>query len=367
MGRLTLAPSQKIPLIQPFLKTEGEESISPRIIFFGTPEFAAIILEKMIENDLIPVAAVTAPDKPVGRKQILTPSPVKVLAEKYKIPILQPEKIRNLKLEIRNLKPDLIILAAYGQIIPKEILEIPKYDSLNIHPSLLPKYRGPSPIQTAILNGDEKTGLTIILMDEKMDHGPILAQRELEIINSKSKILNKSQILMTKITYLELNIILAKLGADLLIETLPKYLVGKITPIPQDQTKATFTKIIKKEDGHINWNKSAEEIERMTRAFWPWPSAYTYFKFQILNFKFQINSKFQIPKQKILKIIKADVFKIEHQKKPGTVFLTKDKKLVIACGKSALILEEAQLEGKRKMTAQEFLNGHPEIVGSILI
>ena len=239
-------------------------------------------------------------------------------------------------MKIENLEPNLIILSAYGQIIPKEILKIPKYGCLNIHPSLLPKYRGPSPIQTAILNGDEKTGVTIFIMDEKIDHGPIVAQKELEIKNYNFKTLSKK---------------LANLGADLLIEILPKYLAGEMKPIPQDDSKATYTKIIKKEDGKINWQKSAEEIERMTRAFTLWPGTYTY-----------INLK----KPKMLKIIKVKVFKIDHQKTPGTIFLTEKKELAVACAQNALILKEVQLEGKRKMSGRDFLNGHPEIINSIL-
>ncbi|MGC9048813.1 MAG: methionyl-tRNA formyltransferase [Patescibacteria group bacterium] len=322
------------------------------IIFFGTPEFAAIILDSLIKNNSKPVTVITAPDKPVGRhayqqagKQILTPPPVKVLSQKHNIPILQPENLKenlNLKSEILNLKPDLFIVAAYGLILPQELLAIPKYGSLNIHPSLLPKYRGPSPIQATILNGDTETGVTIILMDEKMDHGPILAKCKKQITN--------------KITTEELTKELADLGAKLLIETLPKWINGEIKPIPQDHSKATFTKIIKKEDGQINWSNSAQEIERMVRAYWPWPSAYT--RIQTTKPKIQ---------NKILKIIKADVLKIEHQKQPGMVFLTENKKLLVACRENALILEEVQLEGKRQMTVQEFLNGYPEIVGSYLV
>lgn len=334
-----------------------------RIIYMGTPEFSAIILEKMISTGYVPMTVVTAPDKPIGRKQIITPSPVKVLAEKNKIPVLQSENIRNLKLEIRNLQPELIILAAYGQIIPKDILDIPRYGSINVHPSLLPKYRGASPIQAAILNGDSETGVTIMLMDEKLDHGPILA-------NSKCQIADNT-------TYKELHDKLAEIGAELLIETVSKWINGEIKAQPQDHSKATFTKIIKKEDGHINWHKPADYIEKMCRAFNPWPSVYTYLKFQIPNDKFQIKSKSQIPK--ILKIIKASVLKIEHKKTAGRVFLTEnegrrnsadrmkaEKKLAVACGQDALILEEVQLEGKRRMTAKEFLNGYPQIIGLIL-
>src|SRR3989338_8987722 len=155
-----------------------------KIIFIGTPEFGAIILEKIVASSYTPVAVVAAPDKPVGRKQIVTPPPVKLLAERYDIPVIQPERIGNWKLEIENWKPELIVVAAYGQILPKDILDIPKYGCLNVHPSLLPKYRGATPIQTAILNGEKETGVSLFLTDEKIDHGPILTKRKLQISNS---------------------------------------------------------------------------------------------------------------------------------------------------------------------------------------
>ncbi|PIY59058.1 methionyl-tRNA formyltransferase, partial [Candidatus Wolfebacteria bacterium CG_4_10_14_0_8_um_filter_39_64] len=179
-----------------------------KFIFFGTPEFAAIILEKLIQAELMPEAVICNPDKPTGRKQIITPPPVKVLAQKYGLTIYQPKDKNELLEIIKKLQPDLAIVAAFGMLFPKEILAVPKYGFINIHPSLLPKYRGPTPIQTAILNGDEKTGVSLFLIDEKMDHGPILAQRELEfpISNFQFPILSQK---------------LAELGADLLIETLP--------------------------------------------------------------------------------------------------------------------------------------------------
>jgi len=268
----------------------------------GTPEFGEIILEGLVKNDYKPILVITAPDKSVGRKQILTSTPVKKIAKKYNIPVVhQPE-------EVKKIKPDLIIVAAYGQILPKEILEIPKYGCLNVHPSLLPKYRGASPIQTTILNGDKETGVTIILMDEKMDHGPILGQRELEfsIFNFQfSKLHDK----------------LAELGVKLLIETIPKWINGKIKPKPQDESKATYTKVLKKEDGKVDWSKSAQEIERQVRAFYPWPGAFFFIKH----------------KGKILrvKILKADISK-------------EDK----------LIIKKIQPEGKKPMSFEEFKRGH---------
>jgi len=305
----------------------------PKIVFLGTPKFGAIILEGLIEKNFKSCLVITSPDKPVGRKQILTPPPAKISAQKYNIPVLQPEILANSKSEILNSKPDLTIVASFGQIIPKEILEIPKYGCLNVHSSLLPKYRGPSPIQSAILNGDKETGITIILMDEKIDHGPIVASIKY-LVSSKAtnEILDKE---------------LAELGTQLLIETVPKWLNGEIKATPQNESKATYAKILKKEDGKIDWKKPAEEIERQIRAFYPWPGTFTKFE------------------NKILKIIKAEVLTYQ-EKKPGEVFLTEDKKLAVRTGKNCLIIKDLQLEGKKPMSSDDFLKGHPEIVGVIL-
>ncbi len=336
-----------------------------KIIFIGTSEFGAIILEELCKSKHKPILVVTVPDKPVSRKQILTPSPVKLMAQKYNIPIEQPERIENCKLKIENLKPGLIVVAAYGEIIPKEILEIPKNGSLNVHPSLLPKYRGPAPIQYAILNGDKETGVTIILVDKKMDHGPILAQRELEIRNPKSEIFtptpkfgvgaSKSQIPNFKITYSELLIKLAKLGAELLVETIPKWIKGEIKPKPQDESEATYTKILKKEDGMIDWQKSAEEIERQIRAFDVWPGNYTFWRLlkgMVLR----------------IKILKARVFISPSPETYhiGKVLVVPQNEIGVQCGKDFLVIEKLQMEGGKVMGAEEFLRGHLDFIGTIL-
>jgi len=278
-----------------------------KIIFFGTPRFGATILEGLIKNNYKPVLVITAPDKPVGRKQILTSPPVKKIAEKYNITVTQPEKIKEAAIEIKNLNPDLIICAAYGQIIPKEILEIPKHGCLNIHPSLLPKYRGASPIQTVILNGDKETGVTIILMDEKMDHGPIITQTKYKIPDD--------------INHKELDSALAKQGVHLLVKTLPKWINSEIEAKAQDESKTTYTKILKKEDGKINWKKSVEEIERQIRAFCPWPGTFAFIK-----------HKSEILRVKILE-----------------AGISKEKKLII---------KKLQPEGKKVMTLEEFKKGY---------
>lgn len=286
----------------------------------GTPDFAAPALERLIKAGYKILAALTGPDKPVGRKQILTPPPIKKIALKHQIPVLQPEKLLTLKSQISNLNPNLIIVVAFGKIIPKEILEIPKYGSLNVHPSLLPKYRGPSPIQFAILNGEKITGTTIMLMDEKMDHGPILAQEKI-VVEPKET----SQTLHQK---------LSRLGADLLLKTIPLYLSGKIKPKPQDEKKATYTKILSRQDGRIDWQKSAEEIERQIRAFFPWPGAWTIFN------------------GKRLKILKAKT----NQGQPSEKY---SRRLpLIRTGQGYLLLEIVQPEGKKPMSGEEFLRGY---------
>lgn len=319
-----------------------------RTILMGTSEFAAGVFEKAyfeLKNRLEIITVITAPDKPVGRKQELTPSPVKKWALELNFSVLEPIKIRDIEWidKVKSLNPDLIILCAYGQIIPKEILDIPKYGALNIHPSLLPKYRGASPIHAAILNGDKETGTTLMVMDEKMDHGDIVASAKLQITNSQ--------------TFKKLSDGLAKLSTDLLIKTLPNYIDGKIKPKPQDHSKATFCKLIKKENGKIDWNKPAQEIERQIRAFHIWPGTYTFFN------------------NKQLKILEADPSTSlpssrgagGANKKVGEVFLTDDKQLVVQTRNGVLVLKQVHLEGKKPMSAQDFLNGHSEIIGMILI
>jgi len=325
-----------------------QRTINPRIIFIGTPDFSAIILETLCENEFNPILVVTAPDKPVGRGQILTPPPVKITAQKYKIPVLQPEKIANCKLQIANLKPDLIVVAAYGQILPKEILEIPKFGCLNVHPSLLPKYRGASPIHATILNEDKKTGVTIILMDEKMDHGPILFQRATMIEEAE--------------TAKGLHDKLANLGARLLLETIPKWQRGLIKPYPQDEKKVTFSKILTKEDGRINWKKTAEELEREIRAFSDWPGSFTFWKQGGIKMV-----RMKILKARVLKSTGGISYPI------GKTLVVPQNELGVQCGEGLLskkrdflIIERLQMEGGKKMGSEEFLRGHTDFIGTIL-
>lgn len=305
-----------------------------KIIFMGTPAFSEPILSGLIDTYNV-IAVVTQPDKKAGRQQVLSQSAIKKTAKANQIEVLQPEKLKdNQKFfdKIKKLNPDLIVVAAYGFILPKEILDIPEYGVINVHASLLPQYRGASPIQVAILNGEKETGVTIMLVNEKMDQGDILNQAKADIDQDE--------------TFLSLHDKLSILGAHLLINTLPQYLKGEIQPQKQDNEKATYCPIISKADGKIDWLKSADEIERQVRAFNPWPGTWTFWH------------------NKKLKIHKVSKLKTEKDK-AGKVFEV-DNGLAVSCGQDSLKIEELQLEGKKIMTANEFLNGYKKIIGSIL-
>src|SRR3989344_3516680 len=260
-------------------------SSNPNFAFFGASEFAVKILDRLIENGYIPSLVVTAPDKTKGRKMIMTPPPIKIFAQKHNLKIIQSESLA-VKPPLGGLTAkwlDLFIVASYGKIIPKSILDIPKFGTLNVHPSLLPKFRGPSPIQSFILSGEEKTGVTIMVRDEQVDRGPILAQHNLEaklpsaLGSLASKLLNAKQ----------LEEKLAELGGQMLVDTIPKWIKGEIKAKEQDHSQATFTKKINKEDGLVDLEKDNPEIiYRKFLAFQPWPGIY-YFT-QKNNQKFRV-------------------------------------------------------------------------------
>ncbi len=303
-----------------------------KTIFFGTSEFGAIVLRTIIQAGVTPALVVTTPDKPAGRKLQLRPSEVKQAALELHIPLLQPETLQEEALsELRSMAPDLFLVAAYGKILPQELLDIPKQGSLNVHPSLLPKYRGAAPVQAALLNGDETTGVTIMLMDKDMDHGPILAQREFPIRN-------------TLFTYPELHNKLAEIGGALLAETIPLFAVGKIQAVPQDDSKATYTERLTKEAGNVDWSKPALYIERQVRALQPWPGTYT--------------------QGKTLKILKARVLPGIHASSPGKTFTTSTQELGVQTGTDALVIELLQLEGKKPMPSRDFLLGNQNILST---
>ncbi len=294
------------------------------IIFFGTSEFAVPVLESLVKDGWPVSLVITQPDQPVGRKQILTPPPVKIAAKKLGLKILQPKRlISDFSPPAGGLISDLFVVCAYGQFIPTDLLALPKHGAINIHPSLLPKYRGPSPIQFSLLNGDQETGVSLILLDEEMDHGPILAQKKIAIGPDE--------------TCPELMSRLAKIGAGLLLKTLPKYLSGQIKPQPQNHRQATFTKILTREDGRIDWSRPARQIYNQWRASQPWPGTFT--ELRIKNQELRI---------KILKM------RLSNQSALG------DKKgLGMVCGDGKILaIDQLQPEGKKTMTAEEFINGY---------
>lgn len=311
-----------------------------RIIFFGTPDFSVPALKKLIESDFEITAIITEPARPIGRKQELIPSPVKSLALKNNLTVLEPESAKSPEVaeQIKSLAPDLAIVAAYGQILPKELLEIPKFGFINIHPSLLPKYRGASPVQFAILNGEKETGVTIMLMDAKMDHGPILAQEKISIGNDED---TPSLLART-----------AELGAKMLVPTIEGYINKTIVPREQNHETAIFSKILKKEDGQIDWNKSAREIYNQIRALRPWPGTWSNFRLQNADCRIKILDG--RPSDESPNEIEIDDFFVSPPLEEGA----RGGQLAVKCGHSSLLISKLQPEGKKEMSGAEFLRGY---------
>jgi len=310
-----------------------------RIIFIGTGEIGLPALHALVKSpDHQVLAVVTQPDKPVGRQLKLASSPVKEAAFKLHLKIFQPEKIGGTTsvAQLKYLKPDLIVVAAYGQILTKEILNLPKYGCLNIHTSLLPKYRGASPIHSAIAAGERQSGVTIMWMDEGLDTGDILSQEVLTIRRHET-----SQTLHDR---------LAKVGADALLKALPLIETGNAPRTKQDKAKATLTKKLKKEDGHINWDRPQREIDAHIRAMTPWPSAYVWIP--------------QAGDQKMLKIF-TTIISRRAKGKPGEVVRVDKHGILVAAKVGGLLLREVQLEGKKKMHAAEFARGFNLPVGLV--
>jgi len=305
---------------------------APRVLFMGTPHIAAVILESLTKSPYKPSIVVTRPDKPRRRSKAEIESEVKTLALKNHINVFQPQNKIELEVFTLKEKPDLIIVCAFGMIITKKTLDAAKFGAINIHPSLLPKYRGPSPITAPILAGDRKIGTTIMLMNEKMDEGDIIAQKEISLDGQE--------------TTPQLTEKLAIISAQLLVETLPRYLEGKIKPQPQNHNKATYTKIIKKEDGKINFQKqTAVEIERMSRAFSPWPGVFAFWK----------NKKLDLSE------IKVHNLPLE----PGKITTHKNE-ILIGTKEGVIEPKYLKIEGKNKIAAEEFLRGYPNFKNSTL-
>jgi methionyl-tRNA formyltransferase len=310
------------PAVRPYHQSMA--SAGMRIVFIGTGEIGVPTLRALLNSEHELAAIVTQPDKPVGREQQIEPPPIKRAFIATKTALLQPVKIKDPHAieEIRALKPDVIVVMAYGQILPGDVLQIPKIACLNLHASLLPRWRGAAPIQAAISAGDRETGITIMYMDEGVDTGDILLHRPIDIRPDD--------------TGGSLHDRLAKIAPDALLESLRMLATGIAPRIPQDNTLATYSPKLKREHGKIDWSEPAQAIERKIRAFNPWPGAFM-----------EINGRH-------LKIFSASI--VDFTGQPGEIL--KDEKLIIAAGTGALSLNEVQLEAKRRMNAAEFLRGH---------
>jgi methionyl-tRNA formyltransferase len=303
-----------------------------RLVFMGTAELARASLKALLASPHFDVAAiVTQPDRPKGRDLKPHPSPVKVTALEAGLPVLQPERARDgvFLSSLLPLAPDVIVVAAYGQILPPSILELPRFGCVNVHASLLPKYRGAAPIQWAILDNETETGVTIMRMAAGLDTGDILTKIATPIGLDENAD--------------ELHDRLAVLGSELLASTLPDYCAGVITPTPQDNAAATYARKISREDGRMDWSQTAQSLRNRIRAFTPWPGAYADLVIR--------------GKPRLVKFGRASVEEVQGQ--PGQVLRADRNGIVMACGTDSLRIEQLQLEGGRKMTAAEFLAGHP--------
>ena len=308
-----------------------------RTVFMGTPQFAVTILESLLRSSCQVLAAYTQPDKSAGRGRPVVLPPVKKLALERQIPVMQPETFKSGEVveKLASFQPELIVVAAFGSILPQGVLSLPKFACLNVHPSLLPRHRGPSPIANTILCGDELTGVTIMIMDAGLDTGPILAQKKLGI-----SFMDTTGSLSSK---------LADVGARLLLEALPKWLGGELKPQVQDELQATYSKLITNRDGEIDWHLSALELWRMVRAYNPWPSCYTWCQ------------------GKRLKIHKAIPLGDVRGGEIGEVIALAEQPGVGVVTKQGILgLCQVQLEGRREMPANDFVRGKRDFIGSIL-
>lgn len=298
-----------------------------RIVFMGTPDFSVPILKELQKSDEYAVElVVTQPDRPKGRKKVMTPPPVKAAALELGIPVFQPEKIRDDFETIRQAEPDLIVTAAYGQLLPKELLELPPFGCINVHASLLPELRGGAPIHYAILQGKKETGVTIMYMAEKLDAGDIISQQTVEIKPSDD--------------VGSMHDALSKAGAELLMDTLPKLFAGEITPIKQDETKATFASNITRDQERIDWRRSDEELFNQIRGLRPWPGAFTTYE------------------GNVMKIWAAEKDSQPHIGQPGEIVEVDDAHMIVSCGNGkGLVITEIQPAGKKRMTVKDYLQG----------
>jgi methionyl-tRNA formyltransferase len=301
--------------------------MKPRIVFMGSPEFALASLRSLAAHYPV-VGVVTQPDRPAGRGRSLTPPPVKSLANELNLPVIQPRRLREPEAmgQLQDWHPDVIIVAAFGQILKSDVLDFPPHGCINVHASLLPRWRGAAPIRAAILHGDELSGVTIMRMDPGVDTGPILRQRATPILPDDT-----SETLSAR---------LAGLGAELLLETLPGYLDGKITARPQDDSQATYAPMLKKEDGDLDFNQTAVQLARRVRAFYPWPGAFTSWNGNMLKIQ---------RAHPVLDISATPGQRLVHHKLPA-----------LGTGEGILVLEEVQPAGKKPMPGEVFLRGARE-------
>jgi methionyl-tRNA formyltransferase len=308
-----------------------------RTVFMGTPQFAVTILESLLQSSCQVLAVYTQPDKPAGRGRPVVFPPVKRLALERQIPVIQPETLKSSEVvkKLASFQPELIVVAAFGAILPPEVLSLPEFACLNVHPSLLPRHRGPSPVANTILCGDELTGVTIMLMDVGMDTGPILAQEKVEISS-----MDTTGSLSSK---------LADVGARLLLETLPKWLGGELKPQAQDESQATYSKLINSKDAEIDWHLSAVELWRRVRAYNPWPSCYTWYQGKRLKIHKAIPCG-DVAKGEIGEVVVL-------AESPGVGVVTMD---------GILGLCQVQLEGKREMAVEDFVRGKRDFIGCVL-
>ena len=308
-----------------------------RTVFMGTPQFAVTILESLLSSPYQVLAVYTQPDKPAGRGRQVAFPPVKRLALEHGIPVIQAQTLKSSEVleKLASLQPELIIVAAFGYILPPAVLSLPRFACLNVHPSLLPRHRGPSPVANTILCGDELAGVTIMLMDSGMDTGPILAQGKVGI-----SFMDTTGSLSSR---------LADVGAKLLLEALPDWLGGKLEPQAQAESQATYSKLTTSEDAEIDWHLSAVELWRRVRAYNPWPGCYTWCQ------------------GKRLKIHEATPVEDMAEGEIGEVIALKDSPGVgVITGRGTLGLGQVQLEGKGKMSADDFVRGQRDFIGSIL-
>ncbi|MBT3230306.1 methionyl-tRNA formyltransferase [Candidatus Uhrbacteria bacterium] len=309
-----------------------------KTVFFGTPEFAKEFLATLHADEVFSIKGVVCqPDKPVGRKKILTAPETKIFSQENDIAVFQPDNLRtsNIAEELKKLEADLFVIIAYGKIIPQEVLDIPKLGTVNVHPSLLPKYRGPSPIQSTILNEESETAVSIMLVDDKMDHGPILSQQKMKIGNDE--------------TSTSLRAKAAKTGAPLLIDTIKKYVADKVKPQEQDHEQATFCKMLTKADGKINWNQPADAIYAQFRALIEWPGVFTIWK-----------------RNETKTTIKIHDLQISDKSLAPGLAQIEENRLFIGTKTKVIEVLELQPQNSSKMSATAFIQGHKDLNNTIL-